>query len=220
MSKILMNASPAHLFDRVLAIREGSEPLDWYEETAKAEYNALYHDVRDLIGGELPPDLHSLTRAHRDFIGESIKGGWPESLAGQAAAFSHAVGLQSAERWRRNLSSARDREQMLWRLLRLHSSPYFVLGATQSQTLRLRIGTPWDWRQVFRLRSFTVSARGERPALRRLDRGRRIPGIWRLRRSTGTRGNPLEPRQICGTPEAKIYLDSPHESVPGYFTLS
>ena len=48
---------------------------------------------------------------------------------------------------------------MLWRLLRIGSAPYFVLGAAPSGFLRLRIATPWDWRQHFELRAFDVEPR-------------------------------------------------------------
>ena len=40
-------------------------------------------------------------------------------------------------------------EAMLWRLLRIGSAPYFVLGSSAERSLRLRIATSWDWRQHF-----------------------------------------------------------------------
>ena len=220
MSKILMNPSPPHLFDRALAVREGAEQVDWYEETARAEYHALYREVRELIGGGLPPKPAALTRAQRDFIGESIPGRWPEPLVAPATAFSLAVGVASAERWRRRLTSARDQEQMLWRILRLNSAPYFVLGASQSRTLRLRIGTPWDWRQLFRLRTFEVAGRGSgQPCVDWVA----LVEHREARQSVAVRGH-VEVRwshgKFCGAPEAKVYLDSPHDQVPGYFELT
>ena len=42
-------------------------------------------------------------------------------------------------------------EAMLWRLLRIGSAPYFVLGSSAERSLRLRIATSWDWRQQFQL---------------------------------------------------------------------
>ncbi|MGA3353616.1 MAG: hypothetical protein ABSD85_10590 [Acidimicrobiales bacterium] len=220
MSKILMNPSPAHLFDRALAVREGAEQADWYEETAAAEYHALYQEVREQIGGGLPTDPAALTRPQRKFISESLPDRWPEPLVAAATAFSAAVGFASVQRWRRRLSSARDQEQMLWRLLRLNSASYFVLGTSQSRTLRLRIGTPWDWRQLFRLRSFEVLARESgQPCVEWVTQvdDRESGQLVEVRGHVEVR---LSHRKFCGAPEAKVYLDSPHEQVPGYFDLS
>ena len=36
------------------------------------------------------------------------------------------------------------------------SAPYFVLGAGRDDVIRLRIDTPWDWRQRFDLRAFDI----------------------------------------------------------------
>ena len=87
-----------------------------------------------------------------------------------------------------------------------------------NEPMRLRIGTPWDWKQHFTLEDFTVEA---------------IPGgqpivVWsalvsqrsdgRLRKVEGH----VEVRWAHGrfsTVEAKVYLDTPHAFVPGYFAL-
>jgi hypothetical protein len=45
---------------------------------------------------------------------------------------------------------------LLWRILRMGSAPYFMLGASPEGPLRLRVATPWDWRQQFRLRLSTL----------------------------------------------------------------
>jgi hypothetical protein len=108
---------------------------------------------------------------------------------------------------------------MVWRLLRLNSAPYFVLGSSASSTLRLRIATPWDWRQAFRLRSFDVWARpGLQPCV---DWAAYVEHRSGTARSV-VRGH-VEVRwshgRFCGVPEAKIYLDTPHAEVPGYFPL-
>ena len=34
-----------------------------------------------------------------------------------------------------------------------------VLGTTEGATLRVRVGTPWDWRQRFDLKAFDVAAK-------------------------------------------------------------
>ena len=108
---------------------------------------------------------------------------------------------------------------MLWRLLRLSPAPYFVLGSSDDGPLRLRIGTPWDWRQSFTLQSLTIEpAAAGQP---RVD--------WTalaLERATGVvreAAGHVEVRWAHGrfsSVEAKIYLDTPHATVPGYFALA
>jgi hypothetical protein len=108
---------------------------------------------------------------------------------------------------------------MLWRLLRLGAAPYYVLGTGPRDSLRLRVATPWDWRNAFDLRAFEVQAVSSGQA--RVDwwaeaRGRRdglevrVDGDVEVRWSHGRFG---------GLPEAKVYLDTPHHRVPGYFPL-
>ena len=108
---------------------------------------------------------------------------------------------------------------MLWRLLRIGSAPYFVLGASSRGFTRYRIATPWDWRRHFELRAFDVEARaGGQPIVawaatvrRRADGGETtVAGHVEVRWSHG---------RFCGPPEAKVYLDTPHTDVPGYFPL-
>jgi hypothetical protein len=219
MSKILMNASPAHLFDRALAVREGSERTDWYDEVAPDAYASFYAEVRRHVDPALPAEQRALTRDQRERIGDACRRKWPEPLAAPATAFALAVGEASAARWRRSLAARRDRENMVWRLLRLNSAPYFVLGSSAAATLRLRIATPWDWRQAFHLRGFDVWARpGLQPCVdwaayveHRAGGARSVVrGHVEVRWSHG---------RFCGVPEAKIYLDTPHAEVPGYFAL-
>jgi hypothetical protein len=108
---------------------------------------------------------------------------------------------------------------MLWRLLRLSSAPYFVLGTGPSESLRLRVATPWDWRQRFELRELEVHPEhAGQPrvgwAAAVLDREggceQEVRGHVEVRWSHGRLG---------GNPEAKVYLDTPHRQVPGYFPL-
>ena len=108
---------------------------------------------------------------------------------------------------------------MLWRLLRIGGAPYFVLGSNRSDSVRMRVGSPWDWRQAFTLRSFDTSA--AEPASPRVDWSavyvdreaaceREVRGHVEIRWSHG---------RFSGPPEAKVYLDTPHAQVPGYFAL-
>lgn len=108
---------------------------------------------------------------------------------------------------------------MLWRLLRLETSPYFVLGSTKSgDAVRYRVATPWDWRQAFRLRSFAV-----RPVVA----GQPLVA-WRADvddLAAGTRravGGEVEVRWSHGrfsAVEAKLHLTTPPSDVPGYFPI-
>jgi hypothetical protein len=135
------------------------------------------------------------------------------------AELSVAVAEASTRRWRMALRSHHEREAMLWRLLRIGSAPYFVLGSSPGGPLRLRIATPWDWRQEFRLLAFEIhpeSAGQPRVRWQAVVRSRHsgeentVAGHIEIRWSHGRFGAP---------PEAKAYLDTPHAEVPGYFAL-
>ena len=110
-------------------------------------------------------------------------------------------------------------EAMLWRLLRVGSAPYFVLGSSAERSLRLRIATSWDWRQHFKLAAFSLAPqRGGQPRVgwhavvrdRTSSESVEVTGHIEVRWSHGRFG---------GLPEAKGYLDTPHHLVPGYFAL-
>jgi hypothetical protein len=125
----------------------------------------------------------------------------------------------SLRRWRGSLRSERTREATLWRFLRVAAATYFVLGSDGRRMVRLRVGSPWDWRQSFRLRRFDVEAVAARQPVVRWaatvdDRerggGRTVEGHVEVRWSHGRFG---------GLPEAKVYLDTPHHLVPGYWPL-
>lgn len=223
LSKILINASPEHLFGRSLRGGHGvTASRDWYEEVAPRPYQQLYEVLRVELGPRcvLPPFVTDLTPAHRATLKAEVAESW--STAGRAAyrSFAGAVAQASAERWRAALARKADREAMLWRLLRIGSAPYFVLGATAGHTLRLRIDTPWDWRQRFDLRRFDVwgDDAGQpvvrwRATVRERDSAedRLVDGHVEVRWSHGRFAQP---------PEAKVYLDTPHHRVPGYVTIA
>jgi len=108
---------------------------------------------------------------------------------------------------------------LLWRLLRIGDAPYFVLGTDGQTHLRLRVASTWDWYQAFELRSFVVTPReAGQPEVewRAIARDRvsgadiEVRGHVEIRWSHG---------RFQGSPEAKIYLDSPLTAVPGYFLL-
>jgi hypothetical protein len=219
LSKILANASPAHLFEDLLAGRHGHRRGDWYAEVAPAELAGLYRSVRPLEPG-LPQDVDNLSAPDRRLLATALAGGWPDGAADLYAGLCRAVAARSADRWRSALARRDEHEPMLWRILRMGAAPYFVLGTTPRSLLRLRIATPWDWRQRYRLQAFEVCAQeggqprvGWRAGVRDLHRGTglEIHGHVEIRWSHG---------RFCGPPEAKVYLDTAHEEVPGYVPLA
>ncbi len=136
------------------------------------------------------------------------------------AALSDAVSFASVHRWYAAMDvGGGTGEAMLWRLLRIGSAPYFVLGSSAERSLRLRIATSWDWRQHFQLISIQMDPqRGGQPRVgwQAIVRDRityevsEVAGHIEVRWSHGRFG---------GLPEAKGYLDTPHHLVPGYFAL-
>ena len=220
-SKILFNASPAHLFDELLAGRHGRRSGDWYAGTDAAAYQALYDVVRAAVDPvALPGRVDDLCMDDRRQLARALTNGWPDGGAAAYGELTRAVSAGSAARWSAALRSGEAGEAMLWRLLRMGSAPYFVLGSTPTASLRLRIATPWDWRQQFRLVTFQVTAQeggqprvGWRAEVRDQRTGATVPvhGHVEVRWSHGRFG---------GLPEAKVYLDSPHDAVPGYFPLA
>ena len=220
LSRIVVNASPEHLFDRVLKGGHGQRAGgNWFHEIAPDEHAALYRAVRDALGPHLPLDVTELNADQRRDIAHSFERGgtWPGAGEALYAQLVERVATESALRWRAAIDSKA--ESMLWRLLRIGSAPYFVLGASSKGFTRFRIATPWDWRQHFELRRFDVEARaGGQPMVAwdavvrgRVDNEERaVRGHVEIRWSHG---------RFCGPPEAKVYLDTPHAEVPGYFAL-
>lgn len=221
-SKVLYNASPAHLFDRLLATRRG-ERSDWFLEVAVTEYQELYRACRNHISaGNLPESAEHLTSHDRVKLKERFKRTWPTDVAEPYQQLCSSVSEVSANRWQRALGRSRTaREEMLWRLLRLQAAPYFILGMASPRTpVRFRVDTPWDFRQRYEFRSFEPEAdtNSGQPVVRwradLMDKVSATPlhvdGHVEVRWSHG---------RFSGAPEAKVYLDTPHEETPGYSPL-
>jgi hypothetical protein len=220
LSRIVVNASPEHLFDRLLKGGHGRRSSgNWFQEIAPDEHEALYATVRDTLDPTLPADVTALTVHQRRALAHSFERGsaWPGDGDKLYAALVDRVAEESARRWRASIDVKA--EAMLWRLLRIGSAPYFVLGASPKGFTRFRVATPWDWRQHFELRKFDADARaGGQPMVaweavvrRREDQiETTVGGHVEIRWSHG---------RFCGPPEAKVYLDTPHAEVPGYFSL-
>ena len=222
-SDILMNASPSHLFERVLAERRSAKATDWYETVSPDAYQELWGACRSAFTamGSLPELASELTPADRKLAKSGFTGrAWPSDEAAEAYRWLAVdVSNQSASIWKENL--AQNPEEMLWRLLRFAPCPYFVLGrSSDGKPLHYRVATPWDFRQQFELQAFDAwgDAVGQ-PLVRwraevrsrETDLCSAVEGHVEVRWSHGRFG---------GMPEAKIYLDTPHHQVPGYLELS
>lgn len=221
LSKILANPSPSHLFDRAMSARGKRAELDWYSDVAPLAYQKFYSAVRNELPAAfgLPPTVGDLQPIQREALKLACAGRWPTSLESAYRSFSSAVSIESAIRWRDAIARSGGAEEMLWRMLRFNSAPYFILGTAKAATLRLRIATPWDWRQLFRLINFSVEAESVGLPLVRWKAEvaeknsgihHQVLGHVEIRWSHG---------RFCGSPEAKLYLDTPHHEVPGYFPI-
>jgi hypothetical protein len=208
LSKIVVNASPSRLFDGLLRTKTPTERTSWFEVVAPEESAALARAARDLAG-ENRADLREALRGPR----------WPEPCRPAWSALCSAVAEASAARWRRAMSTDDDRRRLLWRLLRIGPTPYFVLGVGEGGPLRLRVLTSWDWSYRYVLESFEVDAADGGQPIVRWHAEIRDRDLGRI---TGVEGH-VEVRwshgRLNGAPEAKVYLDTPHTAVPGYVPL-
>jgi hypothetical protein len=217
LSGILHNPSPARLVDGLLSQGPADDARDWYERMAPVEYQDLYDVCRSADPG-LPTTAAELTKPERRALAARLRSGWPPEGIEAYERLCKVVSARTAERWSAAITAANP-EVVAWRLLRIGSAPYFVLGTSRSGPMRLRIDTPWDWRRRYRLRRVEVEAQvGGQPRVgwavhyERHDTGeaRLVRGHVEIRWSHGRFAQP---------PEAKVYLDSRHEDVPGYHAL-
>ena len=216
-SNILHNASPWHLFDRALSERT-KQAGDWFAEVAPASFQEFYAEVRAHLGESgLPDRVDALDADHRATLKRALSGRWPAALRDDWQLVAFEIARASAARLLERAPGRRDREEFLWRLLRLQAAPYFVLGAGLDDTpLRYRVFTPWDFRNRFDLRALDLwgDPAGQPTVRWRADvrdrdeaRSRVIEGHVEVRWSHG---------KFAGVPEAKVYLDTPHHDVAGY----
>ena len=221
-SNILHNPSPGNLFVNLLLDREYRSEAGWYQEVAPAAYQSFYVACRNEVGeSDLPVSVAELTdesiRMLRDRLPRRLTG----ELGNAYADFSRTVAAETAERWTSHMTTARKRETMLWRLLRLEAAPYFVLGeSADALPLRFRVATPWDFRLRYTFRDLAIrpSRDAQQPVVHwqavvrnhASDADEAVHGHVEIRWSHGRFGP---------SPEAKVYLDTPHHEVPGYIPL-
>jgi len=220
LSQVLLNPGPPRLFERLL-VGEDRSTVNWFAATAAPQFQAFYAAAVDATGLTDLPALVSLTTRHQQSMLKAAlrERKLPAALEPSWSDLCEAVAAESAARWRAALVSPRQQLRLLWRLLRISSATYFVLGTDQRDSLRLRVDSAWDWMQAYELRGFEVSARAAgqpEVAWQALVRTRAdgvdllIEGHVEVRWSHG---------RFLGSPEAKVYLDTPHRRVPGYHEL-
>jgi hypothetical protein len=240
LSKVLHNASPARVFDHALARGPIVDRRNWYSRVCPDAHRALYKACVTGLGfWSFPDDPDDMTKPQRRDISQALKTGgkgWPSFAIDAYERLCHEASQATAELWRETLDPA-DHERLVWRLLRIGSAPYFVLGSSKAGTMRLRVATPWDLRQVAQFLEFEFEPDGTgQPKLRWAARFKlaESPASTGAGRSSGAAGQSsaggevvvrghIELRwshgRFSGPPEAKIYLDTPHGRVPGYFPL-
>jgi hypothetical protein len=223
LSRNIANPSPARLFDGLLATVGDWEQSDWYLRTAPDEYRALYAACRTSTGlDDLPDDPATLTAVDRRRLRLALPGrsAYPADAQDHYSALCTRVSVESARRWGDNVTRQRSAERQAWRLLRIGNATYFLLGADTRRPLRLRVASPWDWRQAFEFLDLDIRpGRAGQPQVdwsvayreRATQKHRVVEGHVEVRWSHGRFAQP---------PEAKIYLDTPTDEIPGYFPLS
>jgi hypothetical protein len=221
LSRILYNLAPARLFEEAIAGPRSRSYGDWYLDVAPSPYQALYEAARAAAGptADLPARVDELGPAHRRTL-KQLDNEWHGRASVVYAELAEEVSAASAAHWTRTVGTPRQRQAMLWRLLRIGSAPYFILGTSRSESIRLRIATPWDWQQRYELRGFDIwpDPAGQ-PVVRwraevndrHADSMRAVDGHVEIRWSHGRFAQP---------PEAKVYLDTSHRLVPGYIPLT
>ena len=200
LSRIVVNASPQHLFDRLLAGGHGQRSGgDWFDEVAPDEHAALYATVRDAVDTRAARRRRpTLSAEQRRALAHSFERGsaWPGDgdalLRGAGRARRGRVGAALARR-----RSAPKAESMLWRLLRIGSAPYFVLGASPKGFTALADRHTVGLAPALRAPRASTSRRA--PAGSRWSRGTRsCAGAPTATETRGARArrDPLEPRAL------------------------
>jgi hypothetical protein len=191
-------------------------------EVAPEAAQALYDSVRasrPASWAPCPTRAASMSPPQRRRLASALgRGAWPSSAAAEAYTALSAAVARPPPGAGASACAARGpagRAHTLWRFLRVAAATYFVLGSTGTRLVRVRVGSPWDWRQSFRLRPFEVApAVVARQPLGQLagqveDRAtgepRTVAGHVEIRWSHG---------RFAGPPEAKVHLDTPHHQVP------
>ena len=212
----MLNAAPSNLF------AANQEVGDWYDHAAPEQHQALYAAVREEVGSniDLPPFVGDLAKHHRTELKLTLADQqWSPTCAAAYRELAAEVGRVTASQWRKSVATKRQREALLWRLLRIGPAPYYVLGSARDRSLRLLVTTPWDWRRRFEFRDLEMWGEeagqpivGWKATVRDHEAAEEtcVDGHVEVRWSHG---------RFAQAPEAKVYLDTPHTQVPGYLHI-
>jgi hypothetical protein len=114
------------------------------------------HEARfefsDSTLNDFPALPAELNRAQRAILKDRLARRWPAVLAPEVAEFVSAVSARSAALINQTLATKRDRERFYWRLLRIHSAPYFILGCSTVRTGSALCSDPLGFSQTLRVR--------------------------------------------------------------------
>jgi hypothetical protein len=220
LSRVLLNAGPARLFDRLLVGDERSTE-NWFVVTAPTEFQRFYEAARVVAGAtNLPLQHHGLSADQQRLLRQALSHRvLPAQLQPLWSKLCSQVARVSAERWRVALATPKAKVRLLWRLLRITTATYYVLGTDSNAHIRLRVMSAWDWNQAFELRALTIAPR----AAGQPEVGWAAIIRERSTRTEHTVSGHVEIRwshgRFVGAPEAKIYLDTSHAVVAGYEPL-
>lgn len=219
-SQILHNAGPAALIDHGLASTGPVARSDWFDAISPEAFRAVWRPFFDEVGLPSSATPNSLTTGDREIIKAALATNALDTDTDSYREFVRDVSIRSADRWRRRVHTRAQRTELYWRLLRMQAAPYYVLGATRaSEPMRYRVGTPWDFSQRFDISALDITPghRGQ-PSVDWTvhvtgtdGSAHRVEGHVEIRWSHG---------KLTGSPEAKVYLDTPPAHVPGYDELS
>jgi hypothetical protein len=220
VSKVLQNPGPARLFDALLTSAPLAERGDWYQRVAPEEHQAFYEAYVGPVADRFPARVEDLDKQQRKAVAHEY--GRRDQLTRDAAAayarLCTSVSIATADHWNARLEGE-SREQLLWRLLRIGAAPYFILGADGRRAIRLRIDTPWDWRQRYRFVGLTIEPQFGGQPLVGWSAQYEVKETGELLAVTGHVEVRWSHGRFAQPPEAKVYLDTPHHQVPGYHEL-
>ncbi len=219
-SRILHNSGPVPLFDHGLAAPGPIQRTNWFETVCPDAFRAVWRPAFTAAGLADATSPSTATKAQRDIVEDHLEANPIDTASTEYVDFITSASERTAVRWRASTSTQRARQELLWRLLRMQSAPYYVLGTRHDRTpMRYRVGTPWDFAQTYQVESLTITAgrRGQPSVdwtfeIRDTATGLTciVHGHVEVRWSHG---------KLNGSPEAKVYLDSEPEAVPGYDPL-
>ena len=160
LSKVLANAAPSRLFERGLAGGPAARATgDWYADVAPDAYQALFTLVRRELGTArvVPapcgrPDARPSGRSSA-----YLDAGWsPDARSRAYRELALEVGKVSADRWRRTAGQAHGGGGRAVAPAPHRQRAVLRARCAAHRSLRLRVMTPWDWRQAYELKRMDV----------------------------------------------------------------